>query len=290
MGKRTLAESFAAVLLCENPGPDGACGKCKSCRMAAQREHPDLIYVTHEKKHISVDDIRQQVVSTVNIRPFQSKYKIYIIDDADSMNPQSQNALLKSLEEPPEFVVMLLLASNAQELLPTIRSRCVSLTLASTPDYIIKNIVTEKATVPDYRVEACVAFAQGNVGKALLLAESDAFEDLKNSVLNLMANIEKTTDTAIMEIAEEMEDPAAFLDLLLLYIRDVLLYKLTSDRNGLAFKSEAYHIIRWADDISDTDAGTLAPAVMEAAARLRANGQQKLVLENLLFKIRNTRL
>ena len=109
-GKRLLANLFAMSLQCQNRAEDGeACGKCQSCKQAQSGNQPDIIKVTHEKPNtISVDDIRTQVNNDIVIKPYSSKYKIYIIPEADLMSAQAQNALLKTIEEPPEYAVIML--------------------------------------------------------------------------------------------------------------------------------------------------------------------------------------
>ena len=112
-GKKLLASRFAELLQCEGEG-EKPCGKCRSCRQAESGNHPDIIRITHEKPNtISVDDIREQLVGDVQIKPYQSKYKIYIVPDAEKMNVQAQNALLKTIEEPPAYAVILFLTTNA---------------------------------------------------------------------------------------------------------------------------------------------------------------------------------
>lgn len=99
-GKKMLANLFAMTLLCEKQEPD-PCNECHSCRQAESGNHPDIIRIIHEKPNtISVDDIREQVNNTINVKPYQGPYKIYIIPEADKMTPQAQNALLKTIEEP----------------------------------------------------------------------------------------------------------------------------------------------------------------------------------------------
>lgn len=91
--------------------------------------HPDIIYITHDKSSISVNDIREQLNNDISIKPYSSEYKIYIIPDANKMTEQAQNALLKTIEEPPAYAVIILLTENVDSLLPTIQSRCVTLTM-----------------------------------------------------------------------------------------------------------------------------------------------------------------
>ena len=102
------------------------CLECHSCKQALGNNQPDIIYLTHEKPNtISVADIREQINHDIEIKPYSSKYKVYIVDEAEKMNQQAQNALLKTIEEPPAYAVILLLTTNADAFLQTIRSRCV---------------------------------------------------------------------------------------------------------------------------------------------------------------------
>ena len=129
MGHKLLAEAFALTLLCES-GRTVPCLTCHSCKQVLSGNHPDLIYVIHEKPaSIGVDDIRKQINDTIMIRPYSSQYKIYIVDEAEKMTIQAQNALLKTIEEPPSYVIIILLTTNQNTFLPTILSRCIQLKL-----------------------------------------------------------------------------------------------------------------------------------------------------------------
>ena len=160
-GKKLLANLFAMSLQCENRDEDGdACGKCRSCRQAAGGNQPDIIRIMHEKPNtIGVGDIRTQVNDDIMIRPYSSKYKIYIIADADMMSVEAQNALLKTIEEPPEYAVIMLLTENAETLLPTIRSRCVMMKLRNIKDQLVKKYLMEQLEVP-VRVQTAIAMQQ----------------------------------------------------------------------------------------------------------------------------------
>ena len=121
-GKMMLAERFAMALQCEEKKPT-PCGECHSCKQALHHNQPDIIYVRHEKPNvISVDDIRTQLNHDIVVKPYAGPYKIYIIDEAEKLNPQAQNALLKTIEEPPAYAVIMLLTTNADLFLPTILS------------------------------------------------------------------------------------------------------------------------------------------------------------------------
>ena len=164
MGRKSIANAFAMTLLCEKGGSE-PCMICHSCKQVMSGNHPDLIYVTHEKPgSIGVDDVREQINDTIMIRPYSSYYKIYIVDEAEKMNQQAQNALLKTIEEPPAYAVILLLTTNADSFLPTILSRCITLNLKVVKEDVIKSYLMKTYHIPDYQADVCAAFSQGNVG------------------------------------------------------------------------------------------------------------------------------
>ena len=178
-GKEFIARSFAMALQCEKGGSE-PCGECHSCKQAISRNQPDIIYVSHEKPNtIGVEDIREQINNDIGIKPYSSPRKVYIMNEGEKMTPQAQNALLKTLEEPPEYAVIVILTTNVEALLPTVLSRCVVLNMKPVSDALVKKYLMEELAVPDYKANICVAFARGNVGKAKMLATSEEFENVK---------------------------------------------------------------------------------------------------------------
>ena len=174
-GKEFIARIFAMTLQCEKGGVD-PCNECHSCKQALSNNQPDIIYISHEKPNtIGVEDIRTQINGDIDIKPYSSPRKIYIMNEGEKMTVQAQNALLKTLEEPPEYAVILILTTNVDELLPTILSRCVVLNMKPVTDAQVKEYLMEELGVPDYKANICVAFARGNIGKAKLLASSEEF-------------------------------------------------------------------------------------------------------------------
>ena len=150
-GKTLLALEFAKALMCvdENERP---CGHCKSCIQADSHNNPDIIWITHEKPNtITVDDVREQIVNDAQIKPYAGRYKIYIINEAEKMNVQAQNAILKTIEEPPHYVIVILITNNAGAFLQTITSRCVMLSMKPVREDIIREYIMKKYQIPDYK-------------------------------------------------------------------------------------------------------------------------------------------
>ena len=290
-GKRMIAEAFARALQCENHDTEG-CGKCRSCHQAESRNHPDIIYVNHEKPNtISVADIREQINGTIDIKPYNmtSRYKVYIVDEAEKMNEQAQNALLKTIEEPPAYAVILLLTTNADAFLQTIRSRCVTLELKAVADEKIHNMLMRNYQVVDYKADVCVAFAQGNVGKAILLAGSQTFNELKDQTIRLVRKLRDTEVADIMsevKAIEEFEQIDDFFDLLLLWYRDVLIYKASGSDAKLIYKDQANEIARQAEDCFFDGLNRILDGISQARRRLHFNVNQDMTLELLFLLIK----
>ena len=203
--------------------------------------------ITHEKPNtISVDDIREQLVGDVQIKPYQSKYKIYIVPDAEKMNVQAQNALLKTIEEPPAYAVILFLTTNASSFLPTILSRCVVLNMKPVPDQEVRRYLMEHVEVPDYQADIAVAFAQGNIGKAVKLATSEYFNEIKNAALHILKNAPRMDiseiSAAVKGISEYKVDIQDYLDIMAVWYRDVLYFKATRDADGIIFRDQLVSI------------------------------------------------
>ena len=289
-GKMMLAEAFAMALQCEEE-KDEPCMKCRSCHQAAERNQPDIIYVTHEKPNIiSVDDIRHQLNNDIVIKPYSSKYKIYIVDEAEKMNVQAQNALLKTIEEPPAYGVILLLTTNADAFLPTILSRCITLNLKSVNEELIKEYLMKKYQIPDYQADVCAAFAQGNVGRAIQLASSGEFNELKSEALSLVKKLEDIDlyelGTCIKQINEVKPKIQEYFDLLTLWFRDVLYMKATNDVNNLIFKDEVYDIKKQAARRTYAGIESILQTLEQSRVRLNANVNFDLVIELLLLTIK----
>ena len=216
--------------------------------------HPDVITVTHEKPAtVSVDDVREQINAAAGIRPFEAPYKIFIMPDAQLMNPQAQNALLKTIEEPPEYVIIMLLTSNDQMLLETIRSRCICLRL------------DETVTVDDGSSEYAedTAILKG-------IHEADSV-----FVLDSISTIKARGPEGIRQ----------FVEFARLWYRDVLMYRTCRDAESLILKKERSGIAQAALSMKPVDIEKALRAIDTAESRIRSNVNPELSLEMMLLSL-----
>lgn len=289
-GKKLLADLFAQTLQCERKGTE-PCMECQSCKQALSLNQPDIIRVMHEKPNtISVEDIRTQINGDIMIRPYSSPYKIYIVDEAEKLSVQAQNALLKTIEEPPVYAVLLLLTTNAGMLLQTIRSRCVILELKPVSSPMVKNYLMEQLEVPEYHADICTAFAQGNVGKAKRLALSDSFSEMLEHALHLVKYIH---DMEVVDMISDLKrihtykmEINDYLDLLTVWYRDVLMFKATRDADSLIFSHELISIREKAQKSSYEGLECIIKSLEKAKIRLNANVNFDMALELLLLTMK----
>lgn len=297
MGKNLIASAFAQALQCTHDAQGDAgdntvepCGVCNACRQAESYNHPDIIRVTHEKPNtISVGDIRS-LCGDIQIRPYSGAYKIYIVDEAEKMNVQAQNALLKTIEEPPSYGVIILLTNNSEAFLPTILSRCVTLKLKPLTDMQVKRFLMEKRQIPSYQAEICSAFARGNLGKACKLAVSESFSQIKDQALYLVKNVRNLEIYELIDnvkgIAEYKLEIQDYLDLMMVWYRDVLLFKATRQADALVFSAEVHDISFCASTVSYEGLENILAALEKAKVRLAANVNFDLTLELLFLTIK----
>ncbi len=287
MGRKSLANAFAMALQCEN-GETEPCGTCHSCRQFLSGNHPDVIYVRHEKPgSIGVDDVRSQIVNDVAVRPYSSPYKIYIVDQAELLTVQAQNALLKTIEEPPEYAILFLLTTNADSFLPTILSRCTVLKLKPLYDTAIREYLKEHCRVSAHQADICTAFARGNLGKAIALSSSEEFMQVQESILRLLKQVPDMTaadmTAALKEIREKGLNIKDCLDFMQLWFRDILMFKATQDSSLFIFKDEYKYLKEISDHSDYAGIEKILAAIDKAKVRLEANVNFELTMELMLL-------
>ncbi len=291
MGKRTVAKAFAMTLLCEEKGTV-PCMKCHSCVQALTDNNPDLIMITPDKPTtLSIDHIRQTLVNDVELKPYSNSYKVYIVEDAELMNNAAQNAILKTIEEPPEYAVIILLTTNISALLQTVLSRCVKLDMQPLKKEVVKKYLMEKEKVVDYQADIAVSFAGGNLGKAIELSKSQDFAEMLDEVIQLLRYIKDMQAyevvAAVKRASEYKFRFTDYIDLMILWFRDVLVYKASQNVNELIFKDEIQTIKKHAAKSSYNGIEHILEAMNKAKLRLKANVNFDVAIEMMFLTIRD---
>ena len=290
VGKEALARTFAAGLQCQSESADKPCKECVSCRQMESGNQPDVIWVTREKASLGVDEIREQLCNTMDIKPFSSPYKIYLVPEAEKMTEAAQNALLKTIEEPPEYGIVILMTSNISALLPTIQSRCLTMEFRPLSTAVVESYVKEHCQVPDYQARASAASAQGNLGKAMRYAKSEDFIERKDHIISLLRHVEQMDLSEMLAVIKDLgtrkDEVRDYIDLMVLWYRDVLLFKATKDINQLLFQDEASYISREASHRSYEKIEEILQAFEKAKVRLRANVNFDITMELMLLALK----
>lgn len=288
-GKRMLADTFAMTLQCEEGGTE-PCGHCQSCRQAVSGNHPDIRHLTHEKAAIGVDDIRSQLNNDILVKPYSRPYKVYIIEDAEKMTEQAQNAMLKTIEEPPEYAVILLLTVNAKLLLPTVLSRCILLNVRPVAKAGITKLLKERYGIAGYLAEIAADFSDGIPGRAVAYAQSGEFTQQKEEVLKLVKRISSVPAEELYkkskELAGRKQELPELLTLMNLWYRDVLVMKATNGQGTPVFREEETELRRQAEECSLRDIECCMEAIEELRMRLTANVNTEVAVEMLLCRLK----
>ncbi len=176
VGKKTTAKALVYHLFCQISQED-PCGSCLSCKKLDKEIHPDLVKVSPEKRDIRIDTVRE-IERFIRFRPLEAPFKVILIQQAEKLNPEAGNALLKSLEEPPPYVIFILLTENLTQLLPTIISRSQIVKFRPLPEGIIKDFLMKYAGYDEVVAQTLAELSLGSLGRALEIAEKGLLEEL----------------------------------------------------------------------------------------------------------------
>lgn len=255
IGKKLIAKEFAKMILCNNEN-NKYCQKCKSCIEFDTNNNPDFKIIEPDGNSLKIDQIRE-FQNKVSEKPIISKKKVYIINDSDKMTVEAQNCLLKTLEEPPEFVTIILIGSNESVFLNTIKSRCMILHFDKIPNQIIKKYIKENYDL-NLDNSNITDFFQGSIGKAIQIKEKkEQYEKIEQIIYNL----NKKDKIEILNISEIIYKSKEEIADILEYINVILI--------GLAKKQSKY--------------AECIKIVEETKKRLNSNANYDMSIDNMLL-------
>ena len=256
IGKKMIAQQFAKSILClENSKP---CNKCKSCIEIETNNNPDYFLIEPDNGKIKIEQIRE-MQKKVAEKPIISNKKVYIINDADTMTTEAQNCLLKTLEEPPEYIIIMLIASNENNLLSTIKSRCTRLYFEQLSNEEIKTYIVNNYPEDEIN-EDILEIYQGSIGKVVKLRDK---KELYEKVEKIIHNLERKSLIEILQMSEEIYSSKEEIYSILDYINILLLKK--SKENTRYVKT--------------------IQIVEETKKRLKVNSNYDMCIDNMLFNL-----
>lgn len=288
VGKRAVAVAFAKAIHCAELTND-FCGDCADCSRIADRNHPDVrvIEPLAGKKEISIQQIRD-LQRELSYRSFTGMRKIAIVDPATLMNAPGQNALLKTLEEPPQDSLIILIAANVGGLLPTLRSRCLQLTFAPLTRKEVSGFLTSRHGMNSTDAELIAALSLGSIGAALAFNKEELIEQRRNwtdALSSLRARDYRGAMMAAETLSSQRDEMLRFLQWAESWYRDLLVQKAAQGTGDLVNVDLREQI---AERVANGDLQRTLRAISQiegAAARVQRNLNRRMVLERFFFGV-----
>lgn len=291
-GRNLTAGAFAKTANCLSHINGNACGKCPSCIQFESGNNPDVFYVKATKTiSISVDDIREQIVNEVKIKPYSYKRKIFIIDKADTMTSQAQNALLKTLEEPPKYVLIILIAENTENFLPTVLSRCVMMKFSPISVNLIKNYLINNCAMNENDAAFYAEYSIGSIGEALRLSGDENFYQMRNDIISCLDRLDTMDFVSAMLMAKEMEKYKAYselFDIMYMFYRDVFCMRLFKDDRYVIQKDKIGLIEKKAKNLNEQTIAKRLDFIMDIKKKIRQNTAFRLSMEVLFMNLKES--
>lgn len=302
VGKRTAAMAFAMACNCRNHDLSSdisatadaddfrrtaGCGKCSSCKKILSGNHPDISLTEPSGPFIRIAQIRE-LCHELSLKPYQADMRVAIIADAQSMNPEAGNALLKMLEEPPDRTVLILTAIQAGDVLPTLLSRCRHLRFNPIPRERIKNFLIEKKGVGTDDAELAASLAGGSFSRAVAVSRG-SWINRRNWIVRELESItskpgEMCRFLALAEKLSKNKDRIPDdLEIMRTWLRDAVICKY--DPEKIINRDIADRILKASQRISIPSLLSKLKAVQSAQKNLRSNANSRLTMEILLMRL-----
>ncbi len=292
VGKRTVALSLAMAIQCREREYD-SCGGCANCRQVQSGNHPDVRVVAPlaGKKEISIQQVRE-LERELNYRAFSGRKKIALVDPASLMNFSAQNALLKTLEEPPKESLLILLSTSTGAVLPTLLSRCLRLSFSPLPAEVVASFLVAQKGMKQQEAELLAAMTMGSLGKAVS-PETQELVARTRVWAEKIGSLTRGDCGGWMTLAEELasarEDALKFLEWVKGWYRDILIYRVTESSRGISNLAVERDIKQQANLYTRERLLFLLSRALQAEADIRRNVNRRMALENFFAHVAGLR-
>ena len=288
VGKNTFALELAKFILCENKKQDGPCNECQSCHMIDAGTHPDVIHIGKDTKVTKVETIRENIVREMEIKPYQSEHKIIIVKAADSISVQGQNAMLKTIEEPPSYGIVILICENIASLLPTIKSRCIvvrfnPITMEQMGEYLTHRGIT------GIKQEVYEKLSDGSIGVVNDIMQDETYMEIRKQSVEYLQRLDRAQVMEIYDIVKEITDQKEeierILQFWLFWYRDIAIVKATNSEN-LYYKDYQQQLLDMAYKLTYNKVSQNIESIKGAILDIKQNIYSTFVIENLLLQLK----
>ncbi|NLY44824.1 MAG: DNA polymerase III subunit delta' [Tissierella sp.] len=286
IGKKRLAYAFAKMLLCKG-GKEIPCNSCSSCTKFDSGNHPDFFVIEPENNIIRVHQV-ESLIKEITTSPYESTRKVFIIDDSHKMNTESKNTLLKTLEEPPHYVNIILISSSSNNLLPTILSRVQSIKFYPIEySKIIDLLVSDHNKSPE-EAKFIAEFTKGAIGRSIKLSNDEGFFQRRDEIIKIieaLINGDKTKALSAMDFFNENKEIIdEILDIFLLWFRDLLLFK-ELGQSHLLINKDKLENLSFQSKVNYSRINDIIVRVQETKGNIRRNVNYQLAIETMLLNI-----
>lgn len=278
IGKKLVARTLAKAVNCEEKGLD-SCDRCNSCLRIDKNEHPDfhLIDINEISDAIKIEYIRQ-LQREINLKPYEARFKVFIIDHAENLTAEAQNAVLKTLEEPPQHSLIILIASNPKFLFKTIISRCQIFKFNSLPRLRLEQILKENYQLDNNLAHFLAYFSEGRIGEAIILKDTDILRE-KNRIIDQFVSLRKSAlGNLVLQNRQELR---GCLNILSGWFRDLYLIKTGMPHSELINIDRKNELLNFMQRYSFSDLDEIINSISDSLSYLEQNVNIKLLLSKL---------
>lgn len=287
VGKLSLGRQMTQAIFCDSLTGD-ACGVCRNCIKMMHDNHPDFMLIEPDGNQIKNAQI-ESFQEFVNIKPYDAAYKVIIIKDADKMNASSQNRILKTLEEPPAHVIVIMLTTNSESLLPTVLSRALIIKLSGVHQNIVVDYLKAQYETSQEEAEMIAKLSEGSIGRAIEYMTSDSFEEIKKHTEIILNSIHgKERSKLLGELSyftAEKENIHKVLDYMILWYRDILLFKQAKAKHLLVHSQSIDFIKKLTRNLSLKKIIQNIEVIETTKRKLRQHAHFDLTIEVMLIKL-----